>query len=107
MKIYKISERVAGKSLAELGHKLRVTIYRAVRYDISVIKNMDYITMSYRFAKEHAEHMAAVEQEDYIVLMVRLNPENVFEAYNPDEYFYKGPDIVARQIYVAKAENFG
>jgi len=107
MKIYKIANRTGGKSLAELGHRLPVTAYRATKGDVKTINKMDYITLSYKFAKEHAEHMAATENEDYIVLSFRTKPEDVLEAHNPGEYFYNGEPISTRMIYTALASVWG
>jgi len=107
VKIYKLSNRTGGKSLAELGHRLPVMAYRACKSGVNAINKMDYITLSYRFAKEHAEHMAATENEDYVVLYFRAKPEDVLEAYNPDEFFYNGDPIPTKVIYTALASKWG
>lgn len=108
MRIYKISqERKHGKSLLELGHKFPQRVYRARKANGLTFTNNDYVTLSYKFAKEHAEHMAAVENEDFIVISRLISPNNIFEAYNPGEYFYVGPTIEGKEIYRAKGEDWG
>jgi hypothetical protein len=105
VKIHKLSEREKGRNLVDLGlgHITPVTAYRAVKHDVQTIKNMDYVTLSYSFAKGHANHMAATEEEDYIVLSFKSKPESIVEAGNPGEYFYDGEEVFGKQIYLAKA----
>jgi hypothetical protein len=105
--------RKPGKTLKELGHKdqfgpvRKVAILRAAHPSVKQFNYMDYITLSKRFAKEHADHQAAVEEEPYHVLYAYVPTEDVREAYNPGEYFYapesKQP-APARVIYRAKVE---
>jgi len=96
-----LEEREKGKSLVELGHLSRyVVIYRAANEQ--VFKSMDYVTLSRKFAKEHADHQAAVEEEPWLVLKAMVSTDQVFEAYNPGEYFYDGPTIPGKVIYTAQ-----
>ena len=97
MKIFKTADndRKHGKTLKELGRtEPYAYIYRAVGADVSTINNMDYVTLSRKWAKGHAEHMAATEETTQVVLMAFVPSEKVAEAYNPDEYFYIGQNSV-------------
>lgn len=107
MKIYRIADRTLGKCITENGYKSPILLFRAVKHNVSEIKDMDYCTMSKKWAKEHAIHMAATEGEDFIVLQVVVDPKNVFEAYNPGELFYHGNPVRGINIFTAKAELYG
>ncbi len=107
MRIYKISAREIGKCITEKGIIWRVKIYRALNAQDATFKPEDYVTMSLTFAKSHAEHMATVENEDYIVVVITTDSKNVFEAHNPGEYFYMGPLVTGNEIYRATAEEWG
>lgn len=114
MRVYKIAQghneindRKHGKSLFDLGQRFPQRIYRARNANALTFTNNDYVTLSYKFAKEHAEHMASVHDEDYIVISKLVPSQAIFEAYNPGEYFYIGPDIEGKEIYRAKAEDWG
>jgi hypothetical protein len=90
-----------GASLKDKGYPLsRCTIFRAMLPG-QPLRQMDYVTRSEKFAREHADHMAAVEGETYIVNRYRASTEHVFEAFNPGEYFYDGPAIEGQTIYKA------
>lgn len=91
-------ERMRGKSLS--GYAV---IYRALPVAQTTFSPMAYVTTSRKFATEHADHMAAVEGEDYHVIRKIVDGRHVYEAPNPGEYFYDGPEISARTIYVARA----
>jgi len=87
-----LEQRQKGKSLPETGYPHRyTTIYRATNE--FEFKSMDYVTLSRKWAKEHAEHQTAVEEEPYHVIRAMVQADQVFEAYNPGEYFYDGPTI--------------
>jgi hypothetical protein len=64
---------------------------------------MDYVTRSRKFASDHAEHIAVVEEEDANVLRALVNSSDVYEAYNPSEYFYNGPEIIGQIVKVVPA----
>jgi hypothetical protein len=92
-------DRRKGKSLPETGHTDKfVTIYRAVLATVMGFQPMDYVTLNRRWAIEHAEHVAAVEGENATVLRALVPAKDVYEAYNPGEYFYDGPAITGRPI---------
>jgi hypothetical protein len=86
-----------GKSLYQQGKSV-VTIYRACEGSVETFNPMDYVTLSRKFAIEHAEHMAAVEDKPYVVISKVVSGMDVYDAYNPGEYFYDGPQIKARVI---------
>ena len=94
------ASRQKGRSLPETGYDLRtVTIYRGVVATVSDFKPMDYVTRQRRWAQEHADHVAAVEEEPSVVLKARVPTAQVFEASNPGEYFYDGPPVRGRVVY--------
>lgn len=114
MKIYRIARREGsqdnrklGKNLFEQGYKTSVPIYRAQPAISTNIVDKDYVTLSYQFAIDHAKHMAACTNEDYIVVRARVPPQNVYNAYNPGEYFYSGPVVPAQEMKRFTAEEFG
>lgn len=96
--------RKVGKSLPEMGYDLRkVAIYRAAVSPTNSFKPMDYVTRSRAWAVGHAEHIAVVEEEDANVLKAMVNASDVYEAYNPGEYFYNGPEIAGTVIKIIPA----
>jgi hypothetical protein len=76
-----------------------VEIFRAMIATELNLKDNDYVTRSKKFAVEHSDHMTAVNEELYHVMRYFVNPEHVFEASNPGEYFYKGPPVRGKEIY--------
>ena len=95
-----LEEREMGRSLPETGYpSSQVTIYRAVAQDVTEIKPEDYVTLSEKFARGHADHMVVTEEEPYVVLKALVNASDVYEAYNPGEYFYNGPPTSGQSIY--------
>lgn len=93
--------RTKGKSLPEKGYQYKyVRILRAMDEKNNIINRMDYVTLSEKFAKEHADHMAIVEDTPYHVVSANVKSENVFEAYNPGEYFYDGEPVAGKVVYV-------
>lgn len=97
------ADRALGKSLPETGYQWKyVNILRAVDARETSIKPMDYVTRSEKFAVEHAEHQAAVTSAPQAVLKAMVKAADVYEAYNPGEYFYNGPVVQGVVIYSAK-----
>lgn len=97
--------RVKGKPLSDdpryNGSKY-VIIYRARLADENPsFENMDYITLNRQWAKQHADHVAAIEEEPAVVIKAMVPIETVYEAYNPGEYFYDGKTTVGKVIYKA------
>ena len=93
------SDRKLGKCLALQTKEIYIYIYRACKKSENEFHNMDYITLSKKFAIGHAENNHAVNEEPYHVIMAFVKTINVYDAYNPGEYFYKGPDIKGKEIY--------
>jgi len=92
-----LEQRQKGKSLPEAGYEYRyVIIYRATNE--LEFKSMDYVTLSHKWAKAHAEHQTAIEEEPYHVIKAMVLANQVFEAYNPEEYFYDGPTIPGKIV---------
>lgn len=84
-----------------------LTIYRACAMDVKTFSGKkDYVTFSKRFAVEHGEHMHAVHKEPYHVIRALVQTKHVFNAYNPGEYFYFGPEKKGYEIYVTKGDDF-
>lgn len=102
----KLAERQKGKSLPETGYKERhVRIYRAVPIEVKTFTSMDYVTLSYAWAKGHAEHEVVVKEVPQHVISILAKAPDVYEAYNPGEYFYDGPTVVGRTYLVVKPES--
>ena len=96
-------QRKLGKSLPETGYAMRkVIIYRAVTGDVTEFKLNDYVTRSLKFARGQADHNAGMG-DDSIVLKAMVDAGDVYEAYNPGEYFYNGPVVKGDPVYQAKA----
>lgn len=97
------SDRKKGKSLPETGFKEKhVRIYRTVPIEIKTFMSMDYVTLSYNWAKGHAEHEVVVEEAPQHVISALVKASDVYEAYNPGEYFYDGPEVAGRTFFVIK-----
>lgn len=104
MKLHCLFEdRRKGLSLPETGYDLSyVVIYRAVPAPVRRIFPMDYVTRSLKFAHEHAEHVAGIEDDTAYVLKAVVRADKVFNAYNPGEYFYDGDPVDAKIIRVVE-----
>lgn len=83
-------------------------IYRACPENVTSFMPMDYVTMHKKFAIEHAQHMIAVEEEPYHIIkkMITQDSRNpvLFDAPNPGEYFYDGPELPGRSMVVPEYE---
>ena len=108
MNWYKLAQdRQKGRSLPETGYEYRsVAILRAVPASVTQFNDMDYVTLSMKFAREHAEHGAAVDDEPYHVLRALVPVASVFEAYNPGEYFYSGQPVQGTSVYQADPSQY-
>lgn len=93
------------QNLKELGYgPNKIIVYRALPAKNPIIKEGDYLTLSLKFAKEHAQHMAITEEEDQLVVSFLAPSENIVGASNPGEYRYFGGAITrVSPIYVARA----
>lgn len=81
---------LSGKSLATATGPGMVDIYRARNALGDTFEHGDYITLSPKFAIEHAESNAVYEEEPQIVIRASVNKRDVIEATNPGEYHYVG-----------------
>lgn len=100
------SDRDLGEPLSSKMNKQYVMVYRAVEQGVNSIKDKDYITLSRQFAVEHAENNTVVNDTPYVVIKATLSPKNVYDASNPGEYLYSGPDVRGKEIYVSKGDEF-
>ena len=66
---------------------------------------MDYVTRSENFAKGHVDHNAGMG-ENSVAIRAMVPAADVYEAYNPGEYFYDGPLVEGRTVYSAEAEEW-
>lgn len=98
--------RQLGKSLASQTTNPFVVIYRAAPMTANEFFDKDYITLSKKFAIEHAENNNVYHEEPYHVLQALVPTKDVYDAYNPGEYFYSGPNKKAKEIYVSKGEDY-
>ena len=95
--------RVLGKSLPQTGFPEKyLFIYRAMLATETKMYDNDYVTRSKQWAIEHSDHMTSVKGELYHVMRFFVEAQHVFEADNPGELFYKGPDVRGKEIYASK-----
>jgi hypothetical protein len=81
--------------------------YRAMPVKSDYIRPGDYMTLSRRFAVEHAITTAIYNGEDYGIYVVSLEDDDWAEALNPGEYTYAGEaPVKARMIGIAKYDDF-
>lgn len=99
-------DRKLGKSLESQFATPFVTIYRAAPMSSNEFFDKDYVTLSKKFAIEHAENNHIYHEEPQHVIQAIVSTKNVFDAYNQGEYFYSGPNKKAREIYITKGEEF-
>lgn len=97
-----LSERVAarfkaagkpwerGKSLEELGERGSVYVYRAFPLEADSIRPGDYITLKWKFAKEHAVTSAVYREEPFQVGAAFVDAAHIVGATNRGEYTYEG-----------------
>lgn len=100
------SDRKLGKPLSKQTYRKTITIYRATISTKLTFSERDYVTLSRRFAVEHAENNAAVHDDRYVVISAVVSTENVYDAYNPGEYFYSGTPVSGNVIYWSKGDDF-
>lgn len=94
--------RELGRSLSSQIKQEFVEIYRALPIEVNSFHDRDYVTLSKKFAIEHAENNHVYHEEPYHVIKTSVSTKNIFNASNPGEYFYSGPDKRGREIYVSK-----
>ena len=101
-----LEDRQLGKSLVDQTKNEYVVIYRACKKDINEFYDMDYITLSKKFAIEHAENNHAYHEEPYHVIRAYVKTLYVYDAYNPGEYFYHGTNKKGIEIYTSKGDKY-
>lgn len=92
-----------GKSYLELTGKKYVVIYRAVDSDEWYFNPMDYVTLSRKFAYEHAGHEVVIDEKDQHVITAMVKGSEIFQAPNTDEWFYDGPSIKGKRSKLFKS----
>ncbi|MEO6304817.1 MAG: hypothetical protein ABIP51_16775 [Bacteroidia bacterium] len=99
------SQRQLGQCLANKTSTTFVSIYRACPIDINQFNDRDYITLSKKFAVEHAENNHVVYGTIYHVITALVSTKLVFDAPDSNEYFYSGEPKKAKEFYVTKGPN--
>lgn len=103
----KVNEsRTLGEKLSDKIGKKYIRIYRAVSNNNIFFKDMDYITLSKKFAIEHAENNHIYNDEQQQVITAIVWSENIYDAYNPGEYFYSGNDKKGDIIYKTLGDDY-
>ena len=93
-------ERVHGKLLSEIKPELKtVIIFRARDNKSDEIEPKDYVTLSSKFALEHAESNHVYSDEQHFVIRATVSTKHLAEASNPGEWFYIGPKIHGDVVY--------
>jgi predicted nucleotidyltransferase len=78
-----------------------VVIYRAAPMSANEFYDRDYVTLSKKFAIGHAENNHVYNEEPFHVIQALVSTKDIFDASNPGEYFYHGPNKKAKEIYVS------
>src|SRR3972149_1458985 len=99
------SGRQLGKSLASQIKTPFVTVYRAAPMSSNEFFDRDFVTLSKRFAIEHAESNHVYHEEPQHVIQALISTNNIYDAPNPGEYFYSGPNKKAKEIYISKGQD--
>ena len=81
-----------------------VKIFRALPLSSSIIRNGDYITLSKKFASDHAVTSAIYNDEPFQVAMTIVPRDHIENALNPGEYIYIGPNKKVKPLLVADIE---
>lgn len=93
-------ERKHGKLLSEIKPTLKtVMIFRARDDKSDEFDSKDYVTLSSKFALEHAESNHVYSEEPQIVIRATVPTNQLAEASNPGEWFYIGPKIHGDVVY--------
>ncbi len=79
----------------------KVKIYRAQPAFTNVIRTDDYVTLSRKFAGEHAVTSAMYHSEDFHVVYAFVDKDRIREADNPGEYKYIAEPIEAKPSQIA------
>ena len=102
----------ASEFLDEMGYETdevlsegkKVKIFRAQPAFTKVIRTNDYITMSRKFAGDHAVTSAVYNDEPFHVVYAFVDENDIKEADNPGEYLYIGEPFEAKPSQMATPE---
>lgn len=94
------TDRKYGKLLSELKPNIKsILMFRARDANDSYFVPYDYVTLSHKFAIEHAESNHAYTEDPQIVIRALVPAKYLAEASNPGEWFYIGPKIKGSIVY--------
>jgi len=82
----------------------KVKIFRAQPAFTKVIRKNDYVTLSRKFAGDHAVTSAIYNDEPFFVVYAFVDEDKIKEADNPGEYRYIGDDFEAKPSQIADTE---
>ncbi len=99
-------ERELGKKLSDTQGKQKVWVYRAVGPGVTTFNDRDYVTLSKKFAIDHAESNHIYNEEQQQVIKALISTENLYDATNPGEYFYSGPEVQGKVYYITKGLDY-
>ena len=102
LRVNLLENRELGKSLSSQISTPYIVIYRAAPMSADSFYDKDYVTLSKKFAIEHAENNHVYHEEPYHVIRAMVSTDMVFDASNPGEYFYSGPNKKGSEIYISK-----
>lgn len=83
----------------------KVRIFRALPSGETVIRTGDYVTMSAKFAIEHAENNHIYEDAPHDVVMAITDRNGIKDASNPGEYLAT-KDVEGEPIYTSKGYDY-
>jgi len=98
--------RELGAPLSSKTNNTYITAYRAVDGGVENFFDKDFVTLSKKFAIEHAESNHIVYEEQQKVIAALISTENIYEATNPGEYLYSGPDKKGRVVYLTQGYEY-
>ena len=101
--------RTHGKKLSEYPRyqfSKSVSIFRARDTKDNNLNTDDYVTLSPKFAVEHAESTHVYEEDPQQVIKAIVHPNLLVDASNPGEYFYIGKPIEGKSVYVSKGDEY-
>lgn len=107
--LFEDREKQKGKKLSEYNrykYNKTVPIYRARNLVDNNFYNNDYVTLSPKFAVDHAENNHAYEEEQQQVIKALVHPNLVVDASNPGEYFYIGDTIEGKSVYKTLGDDY-
>lgn len=85
----------------------RVMVYRAMPQDCAqplTIRRGDYVTLSRKFAADHAVTSAIYTGENFVVVRVWADRSAIVDALNPGEYRWSAESTRGRASIVADAD---